>query len=211
MKQDNSDGLFLLKIDNYYDNPYSIRNYALSCDFEEPFTGTWNGFHSKQRHPDTKDIFFDIAKRIPANGKPNWDEIESSFQFWGRPSAGIFALLLEGQSDTVHFHRRTGTWAGVCYLSQPQNCEGRRGVTFYRHKETGITSCKDATTEQINIFRRDAKNQDCWEEIRCVDMVFNRMVIFDGRYFHAASDGFGKVASEGRLAQLFNMDFLEMD
>ncbi|MFG6202606.1 hypothetical protein [Nonomuraea sp. JJY05] len=38
-------------------------------------------------------------------------------------------------------------------------------------------------------------------------MRFNRMVLFDGQYFHAASDGFGTDARTGRLAQLFAIDF----
>ena len=42
-------------------------------------------------------------------------------------------------------------------------------------------------------------------------MAFNRMVLFNGRYFHAASDGFGMTPSDGRLAPLFNIDFLSSE
>lgn len=195
--------------DEFYTDPYSVRNFALSCDFSRAESGTWNGYHSLQRHPQTKEVFFKIARMISEEKTPNWDDIETSFQFWGKPTAGMFALLLESQSDTVHFHRRSGTWAGVCYLTLPDHCNSRLGVSFYRHKATGLETCRGAAPAQILQLRQDASDRTKWEEIYSVPMLFNRMVIFDGRYFHAASDGFGHTVDDGRLTQLFNLDFLE--
>ena len=76
---------------------------------------------------------------MPSPGRPNWKEIEETERFWDRPSAGIFALLLEGQTDTVHFHHRTGTWAGVIYLF-PGRQDAVGTCLLFRDPETGKLS-----------------------------------------------------------------------
>lgn len=203
-----SPDFFLDILDQYYPDPYVVRDFALSCTFERPFTGTWQGLHSLQRYPDTKKVFFELASRMPAVGTPNWEQIETSRDFWGRPSAGMFALLLANQFDTVHFHRRSGAWAGVCYLSLPKDCSDRDGVIFFRHLRTGLTNCISATPDQIAELRNDGSHFDAWEVVQHIPMRFNRMVLFDGRCFHAASNGFGDNVNNGRLTQLFNIDFV---
>jgi uncharacterized protein DUF6445 len=198
------EAMFLEVVDDYYPDPLAVRKFALECTFEPPFTGQWKGLHSLQRHPDTRRVFFDIAERLPVDGEANWADIEASYAFWGRPSAGMFALLLDGQTDNVHFHQRSGAWAAVCYLSLPEDCQA--GIGFYRHETTGRTSSHESTQEERELFRADAHDREKWTRITTVEMAFNRLVIFDGRYFHAADDGFGAGPSDGRLAQLFNMN-----
>jgi len=197
-------GSFLEVLDNYYADPEAVRALALSCRFERPFTGQWQGLHSLERHPDTRDVFFDIARRFPVDGQANWDEIESSYKFWGRPSAGMFALLLDGQTDTVHFHQRSGAWAAVCYLTLQESC--REGIGFYAHKATGRLGALGSSPAERELFRADAPDRTKWTRVKTVDMAFNRMVLFDGRQFHAADDGFGSGPTDGRMAQLFNMN-----
>lgn len=199
-------GLFLSVIDDYYPDPQKVREYALNCEYDRPFTGNWQGLHSLQRHPDTGQVFADIASRLPLDGAPNWQEIEESFQFWGRPSAGVFALLLQGQTDAVHSHKRTGRWAGLCYLSEMQTYGPTDGLNLYQHLETGAVSCASATPTQLERYRRDGENKNLWRLEMTVPMAFNRMIIFDGQFFHAASDGFGFGPHNGRLAQLFAID-----
>jgi hypothetical protein len=200
-------GLFLEVIDDYYRSPEEVRRFALSCTYAEPFAAGWNGLQSIERAPQTQEVFRDLARRAPATGKDNWEEIEASYRVWGRPSAGTFALLLAGQSDNVHFHVRSGAWAGVCYLSLPPACSGRHGVVFYRHKETGATSFAGAGPEQMAMFRRDGSDPEKWEPLQAVPMAFNRMVLYNGRFFHAASPGFGRAVADGHLTQVFDIDF----
>ncbi|GAA2295873.1 hypothetical protein GCM10010149_50220 [Nonomuraea roseoviolacea subsp. roseoviolacea] len=198
---------FLRVMDDYYADPGEVRDFALAAEFAKPFTGSWAGTHSLQRHPRTAEVFHELARRTGIPGKPNWDEIERSRLFWGRPSAGVFALLLDGQRDSIHAHKRTGRWAAVCYLSAPGDCAGREGLRLFRHRPTGAFSCAGASREQLLRFRADAADPARWDLVHVIEMRFNRMVLFDGQYFHAASDGFGEDARTGRLAQLFAIDF----
>jgi hypothetical protein len=202
-------GLFAEVLDDYYDDAAEVREFAFTCTFEPPFTGSWKGLHSLERDPRTQATFHDLGARIPARGTPNWEEIEQSYRFWGRPSAGVFALLLDGQQDTPHAHKRTGRWAGVCYLSAPELCDGREGLRFFRHRPTGATSCAGASSAQLEVYRQDALDASKWEVLGSVAMRCNRMVLFDGQYFHAASSGFGHDARTGRLTQLFAIDLVD--
>jgi hypothetical protein len=195
-------------IDNYYIDPFAVREAALLYTYTRPETGTWNGLHSIQRHPDTEEHFFALARMIDPGGQPNWDQIQASYQFWSRPSAGLFALLLEGQSDNVHYHLRSGARAAVCYFSLPRDCDSRDGVSFYRHRASGLVTCQGANISMLQQLKSDGPHRSRWEKIATVPMSFNRMIIFDARCFHAASDGFGTSILDGRLAQIFNIDFL---
>jgi hypothetical protein len=200
--------LFIEIMDEYYEDPYEVRSFALQSEFARPFTGTWSGLHSLRRHPRTAEVFQDLASFLPVDGIPNWREIEESFMFWGRPSAGVFALLLDGQYDSVHSHKRTGRWAAVCYLSSPSACAGRDGLSFFRHRLSGVTSCAGASADALETYRADAFDPSRWELLESVQMAFNRMVLFDGRFFHAASQGFGCDPQTARLTQLFAIDVL---
>lgn len=196
-------------LDGYLENPEEVREWAVQSEFVRPFTGTWNGLHSTRSHPSRRELFFDIASRIPEKGRSNWEDVVSSEKFWERPSAGVFALLLDGQKDTVHFHQRTGSWSAVLYLSRKDDCVGRSGVSFYRHAATGAERFDELSNELIPKFKEDSQFDDRWELVYSVEMRFNRLVIFNGKYFHAASAGFGDNPLNGRLTQLFSMNISE--
>ncbi|MFG1680735.1 hypothetical protein ACGFNP_11245 [Nonomuraea sp. NPDC049269] len=196
-------------IDEFYVDAASVREFGLRCQFERHLSGSGVASNSLQRHPDAKTTYFRLAHIISSQKQPDWDSVESSFRFWGIPSSGAYALSLEGDRDTVHFHRRTGRWAGVCYLSTPEICNGRKGVIFYRHRETQLESFVGADSNTISMLRSQGADPSKWEEIGYVPMQFNRVALFDARHFHAASPGFGTSTASGRLTQLFGIDFLE--
>lgn len=204
-------GLFIQVVDEYYPDPDAVRNYAVQSVFSPPFTGAWQGLHSTRSHPSSREVFADLAARTGQPGKTNWPEIQASERFWGRPSAGVFALLLAGQSDTVHSHKRSGRWAGLCYLTTPPEDDQIHGLQFFRHRGTGRTNCNGLSPSELTGFRDDGAKHEAWERTGVVEIVYNRMIIFDGQFFHAASDGYGTNVSNGRLTQLFAIDFLGLD
>lgn len=196
-------------IDDFYADAVPVREFALRCQFERNLSGSGTASNSLQRHPDTKATYFRLARMISDAKHPDWDSVESSLRFWGIPSSGAYALSLEGDHDTVHFHRRTGRWAAVCYLSMPEMCTGRKGIIFYRHRKTQLESVEGADSDAISLIKRQGADPSQWDEIGFVPMKFNRVALFDGRHFHAASPGFGTSTADGRLTQLFGIDFLE--
>jgi Family of unknown function (DUF6445) len=194
-------------VDDYLEDPDSARQFALESEFVSPFTGTWNGLHSTRAPQYSHDVFHDIAARIDPARISNYKDLKSSEDFWGAPSIGVFALLPGGKSDTIHFHRRTGSWAGVLYLSKLTDSETRFGVSFYKHRKYGIDVFDEASHAEIaEELKGDGGDADKWEHIQTVKIKFNRMVIFNGKHFHSAGPGFGHRPESMRLAQLFSME-----
>lgn len=196
----------LIVTDDFYDDPCSVREFALNMPFRTPEFSTWRGLHSSDRHPETRDAFFRICHVLRPGSRHNWNDIEKSYEFWGYPSAGLFALLLSGQTDDIHFHRRT-RWAAVCYLTPDDRVPVDACLVFYRHNGSGISNISNAPVHLIDAFRQEGADKTLWSEVKRVPMRYNRLVAFDARFFHAASDGFGANRYDGRLTQLFNINF----
>ena len=201
-------GLFLEIFDDFYDDIDAVHKFALECDYERPIVGVYPGTHSLQQHPDTKRVFDFLAERLPIDGETSWADLQTTYKFWGRRSVGVFGLLVDGQNDGVHFHTRAGLWAGVCYLSDARPGE-KDGLLLYQHRETGLYAARGTTLEERESYRADGVDRVKWNEIAVIPSRRNRMVLFDGRYFHAASNGYGHGPHNGRLVQLLGIDFQE--
>lgn len=189
-------------LDDFHDDPDEVRAFALSCEYVTAW-GSWSGLHSLERALDTKTSLFRIAALV-SRKSPNWEEIDASYNFWKKAACGSFAASFESQSGVIHAHRRSGDWAGVIYMSRQADCEGRQGTIFYRHKETGLESVSQVDEEIIRRVSEDARNVAAWEITRIVPMQYNRLVVFDSRYLHSASPGFGSRIDNCRLIQVFN-------
>jgi hypothetical protein len=59
------------------------------------------------------------------------------------------------------------------------------------------------------MYRADGHDRSKWNEVLVIPARKNRMVLFDGRFFHAASEGYGDGPRNGRLTQLLGIDFQE--
>jgi Family of unknown function (DUF6445) len=198
----------MLVVDDFYEDPERVREVALRSEYRDPI-GSWNGLHSAERAPDTRETLFRIAALV-SDSAPNWEEIEASYQFWHRVACGGFATLFEGEHGIVHSHRRSGDFAGVVYMSRPEDCAGRDGTLFYRHGESGLEAFEgDEDDPRFVAAKADAADLSKWEVTAASEMVFNRLIVFDSRYFHAPSHGFGKSIEDGRLTQVFNFTFVD--
>ena len=67
----------------------------------------------------------------------------------------------------------------------------------------------DNTDENV-VFKNGYLDSTEFEVVDVVGNIYNRMVLFDSKMFHAASNYFGKNLENGRLFQLFFFD-LEME
>jgi hypothetical protein len=194
----------LVVVDDFYDDPDAIRAFAVDTPYIEAW-GSWEGVHSRARHPDTEALRR-MAALVDPEREPNWAELDASYRFWRKASCGGFAGMLTGDRGVLHAHRRSGDWAGVVYLSRPEDCAGRPGTRFFRHAELGLERVEDAAaiTEREERAIADCAHPERWVEVHDVPLAYNRLVLFDSRFFHAASDGFGDDVASCRLVQVFN-------
>ena len=136
--------------------------------------------------------------------------LRDAIQHYLRPFAGTItsfpttaaspngAFQVSTSRDRTWVHTDSwNNWAGVLFLTP--GAPHTSGTGIFRHKSSG------ATTEQEGHLRGlspllDDHSQDYteWERIDTVGNVFNRLLLFDARQFHASLDYFGTNASNAR-------------
>ena len=179
----------LFVVDNFYEDPLAVRDYALSQYFfdDEGYLGMRT----------RKQFFFDGVKerfeKIINKKITNWEEESMN---------GRFQTCKAGTQLVYHCDQQK--WAAMVYLTPdaPIEC----GTSFYRHKGTKkyhnsqFYNNDDLTT----IFNQKTfLDRTPYEMVDTVGNVFNRLVIFDGGLIHAASEYFGWDIPSSRLFHMY--------
>jgi hypothetical protein len=183
-------------VDNFYDDPDSIREFALKQEYIEG--GIGKGFIGRRTEqqflfPDLKGKFEEImGKKITA-----WQEHGMN---------GRFQISWSG--EPLVYHCDSQKWGGMLYLTPdaPYQC----GTTLYAHKQTKARTYYE---EGWDAAWKDVPG-DChldgtsFEPVDVLGNVYNRLVIFDASAIHSASEYFGTVKENARLWQMFFFDTL---
>ena len=116
-----------LIIDDFYDDPYVVRNAALHTDYAR--------FEDQQNYPgdnsadafemDGLNEFVSQLVHEPVMGTPGSAHCRFRIAIAGSESRARLRMHVDGDSY----------WSGIVYLSLPEHCRG--GTEFYRHKELG--------------------------------------------------------------------------
>lgn len=173
--------LELLVIDNFYENPDSVRNYALSQDFS--VKGNYPGSRTKPYLPN------DVKSCIEY-----WMAFAGPVTHWFEDQGYTGAFQLATAQDRTWIHAdHHNMWAGVCYLTPDAPHTG--GTAFYRHKETGEFKRSNTDHEGYDYTK--------WDQFDRVGNKYNRLIIYRGDLYHASLDYFGDSKETGRLFQTF--------
>lgn len=192
----------LIVVDNFYQDPQQVREFALSQEFG--VRGNYPGNRTKSFLND--DLKFHINQIIePHDGK---------ITYWGGNSDGDYsytgAFQLTTSEDRTWIHADQSTdWAAVCYLTPDAPHTG--GTGLFRHKESGLyKSPRDVNGNRVDYdhelmkpLTNDFQDYTKWERVDTVGNVFNRIVLYRGDIFHASLDYFGHDEETGRLFQTF--------
>ena len=181
----------IIVVDNFYNNPEAVRDYAMSREYVE------RGYHGAVGHRTlapkhfngVKEKFESILGKKMAKG--------NELGGWDYSTNGVFQHCMA--EDPFVIHADDQKWAAMVYLSPdaPVEC----GTTLYRHKETG----QDIVENPIDweIFKGNFYDPTPFEVVDVVGNKYNRMVLFDAKHIHAASQYFGDSIENDRLFQLF--------
>lgn len=191
-------------VDNFYENPYEVRQYALSLDYPEPQEGyTYPGrnsngtFYTQETH-DKFELLLG-RKLIPAQ----------------EGNHGDFRLSLETDTFQQDIHvDPIWDWGCVLYMNLPNQCIPEAGTSFWRHKKLGWERCPGqheaawygyTQYEEIrsSIVYGDGLDRSKWDRYCLANMQYNRAVIFDPKLWHSHGENFGDNLENGRLVQLF--------
>lgn len=191
----------IIVVDDFYTDPYQIRSLALNTDYSSGAKFNYPGYQSKKRlvNPEALKIAFEniLGKSIEINPE----------------TFGGFRLMTESSGAVINVHIDAADWAGLVFLTP--NAPLDAGLGIFRHRETGFMSppldkearkigFEDAQEFERQIVHRDKSKATCWELIKHISPIFNRLVLIRGNLlYHAAIKGFGHNPTNARLTHNF--------
>jgi tetratricopeptide (TPR) repeat protein len=180
-------------VDNFYADPDAVRDFALKQEYHQGGLGRgYIGRRTLQKFlfPGLKKEF----ERIMGQPIIAWEEHEMN---------GRFQYSMEG--EPLVYHCDLQKWAAMIYLTPDAPLE--TGTGSFALKNTKIFHSSQEGI--IAAFRGDgAQNLDktIFEPVDAIGNVYNRLVIFNAGYLHAALGYFGYKPENARLWQMFFFD-----
>jgi len=176
-------------VEDFYDDPDSIREFALHQDFyDDP------GFIGRRTR---KQFFFPGLKE-------RFEEImRKKITVWeAHGMNGRFQYNIP-EENGLTWHCDSQAWAGLIYLSP--NAPFNSGTRMAANKKFRIRHCTDPRL--MDTFNQKTFcDGSIYEDVDIVGNVYNRLVIYDGRLIHAAMQYFGYDKDTARLWHMFFFD-----
>ena len=193
-------------IENFYENPDVIRKFALAqqytyCKEVPNIEYVYPGCRTKDlSYLDTL-LFEKICKKIVSvfhnaeHDQMRW-LITTSFQ----------SVSAEYNQGVIHTDNNT-VFAGVLYLTPDAPLNGGTSL-FKPNKSFDDAKYQQALVDNDVRFKAgeiamDTGYHSMFDEIVRVNNMYNTLIIYEGRHYHAANNFFGKTLNDSRLAQVF--------
>jgi hypothetical protein len=199
----------ILCLDDFYDDPDQIREWALSLDFDQVDDGKYPGKRTKSIHEINPEFFENFCNKLFSVyydfNVPVSYEVDTSFQ------------LIESYSDDPNSMKNKG-WvhldtdtiaAGIIYLNKETNSKtGTSIFDLIGHYDKDQLKRKELYRDGIdNLYDEHMQNHlEQYRETIRFSSKYNRLISFDGLNHHAANSFYGK---EPRLTQVFFINKLE--
>lgn len=184
----------LIIIDNFYNNPLEIRDFAIK---QEYFSNT----HYPGKRTKKSFATIDIKHKIQSYIEPLAGKI-TKFEMYNDDN-GRFQYATTSDKTWIHSDHNSiidTNWGGVIYLTPDAPLNS--GTSFYRLRENNISDNDERSVLNINI-EKYGQDYSKWDVVDYVGNVFNRLILFNSKRFHCSSNYFGKDINDGRLFQVF--------
>jgi hypothetical protein len=178
----------LIVADDFYYDPDNVRNFALSQEF--CVRGNYPGMRTKSFLNDSHKEVINSLVSHAAGGVTDWLLDEN-----GDGYTGAFQICTAMDRTWIHSDYNN-MWAGVCYLSPDAPLSG--GTALYKHKESGDRQSIDNIDHGQHGY-----DYTKWDVVDRIGNVYNRLILYPGKLFHASIDYFGNDMQTGRLFQTF--------
>ena len=188
-------------LDNFYENPDEVRDYALSCELKsgKEYCGSLVGKRvvedSQEMRDNLRPVFTTLCNQKEWNNlEYNDDEFQSK---WDNMKFMVNHTthddIMDRFTDTVYCytHHKDNVgykWAALVYLNKDDECNG--GTNFYKHIE-----------DHAYGYDYNIKNDIMFTS----EMKYNRMVLYEARQTHGAILDRKMYKQHPRLAQVFFM------
>ena len=179
-------------IDDFYDNPDEIRERALRLTYKRPEGVNYPG----------------VVAATPDDIEPtmaSFSKLLGGIDIKCKRDQGAFRITtaadMAKRKSIVHVD--TPDFSAIVHLSKGH----AEGTYFYRHKALDLerVSPEDNVRPAVRgAIETDTLNLSAWEVLHVIPMKYNRLLIFDGKYFHSGAHRLtGDSLAEGRMTQNF--------
>ena len=193
-------------IENFYLDPDAMRKFALAqeytfCHERENLQYVYPGSRTK----DLFDIDAKLHEKICKKLVTVFHNSEHDTMRWAI-STNFQSVTKEYNQGVIHTDHNT-VFAGVLYLSPdaPLNSGTslfRKSKSFDEVKYQQALDANDVRFKAGEIVM-ETDYHGMFEEIVRVNNVYNTLIIYEGRHYHAANQFFGETLENSRLAQVF--------
>lgn len=191
----------LMCIDDFYDDPDSIRDLALSTEYHADKkslgynngNAPWPGKMSKNPYAPTW-IDVKVSKLLNKNLRQMRQLDSGCFRI--SPQQSVSANMLHADSHTESYY------AAVLYLTK--NKEDTPGTLFYKHKSTNSDKALNKDHITSILINDEFNDMSKWTLHTVSNIVYNRMLIYPANKFHGIGPVFGDTDESARLVQIFN-------
>ena len=191
----------LMVIDNFYTNAKETRDYILTQEFK--VRGNYPGQRTiSKANNHLKEMIQGYIQHF-AGKIVKWP-MPSTTDIDGQNNAEIYngAYQYTTSRDRTWIHNDGwNNWAGVLYLTP--NAPVNSGTGIFRFKDGTRTVDEAEARGNKKILDESSQDYNNWELVDKVGNVFNRLVLFNSKQYHASLDYFGTNKENGRLFQVF--------
>jgi hypothetical protein len=180
----------LLVIDNFYSNAMETREFILTQEFL--VRGNYPGQRTISfANQDLKNIIEGYIGNF-AGKIIDWPEGNDTYN-------GAFQYTTSRDKTWIHTDAYNN-WAGVLYLTPDAPVSS--GTRIYRYND-GTRFEEDKIRNNKDLIDKYSQDYTKWEVVDQLGNIFNRLILFNSKQFHASQDYFGTSKEDGRLFQVF--------
>jgi|SaaInlV_165m_DNA_1040744.scaffolds.fasta_scaffold10258_5 hypothetical protein len=173
-------------VDNFLENPMEHREFALRLNyFKKGSYGVRSG--AAYPYPEYKEAFEKLLNRKITR----WEEgVNGCYQWCDK-------------HQEIVYHVDAQDYAAILYLTPDAPHDS--GTTLWKSKHSGVRYMGPGTRahETFGPNGEYLKDSDAWELVDHIGNVFNRLVLWNGRFVHSAGGYFGETVGDSRLFQIF--------
>lgn len=193
-------------VENFYNSPDKIRQFALDqqytfCHERKNLEYVYPGSRTKDLFDLDKKLYEKTIKKLVSV----FHNTEHDLMRWA-VSTNFQSVTEEYGDGVIHTDENT-IFAAVLYLTPDAPLNSGTSL-FRKNRHFDQAEYEKALVDNDKRFKSgkivmDTSYHKMFDEIVRINNVYNTLILYEGRHFHAANQFFGKTLGDSRLAQVF--------
>lgn len=189
-------------IDNFYEDPYKVREHALTCEYDVDGKSSsynngnapWPGKMSSKPYL-VSGLDLKVSKLLKCNVIQQLGKDSGKFRISKSTDTSNNVVHADGVLNNYPLY------AGVLYLNP--NVTDIEGTILYKHKPSNERILTSKDEYKRIVANKEDKDISYWQRELVSYITWNRLIIYPGHMFHGIGPLFGTKDSDARLVQIF--------